>query len=58
MANKLSINTSKTKYIFFHEQTDWNYIPLKLPDSKYNYIILKRLTELKFLGVMIDENLN
>ena len=35
-----------------------NNIPLKLPDLKFNNIILKRVTELKFLGVMIDKNLN
>ena len=37
---------------------NWNIIPLKLPDLKFNNIILKRVTELKFLGVMIDKNLN
>ena len=35
-----------------------NNIPLKLPDLKFNNIILKRVTELKLLGVMIDKNLN
>ena len=29
-----------------------------MPDLKFNNIILKRVTELKFLGVMIDKNLN
>ena len=37
---------------------NWNIIPLKLPDLKFNNIILKRVTELKFLGVMIDKNVN
>ena len=37
---------------------NWNIIPLKLPDLKFNNIILKRVTELKLLGVMIDKNLN
>ena len=37
---------------------DRNNIPLELPDLKFNNIILKRVTELKFLSVMIDENLN
>ena len=35
-----------------------NNIPLKLPDLKFNNIILKRVTELKFLDVMIEKNLN
>ena len=33
-------------------------IPLKLPDVKFNNIILKRVAELKFPVVMITENLN
>ena len=33
-------------------------MPLKLPDLNFNNIILKRVTELKCLGVMIDKNLN
>ena len=41
-----------------HKQTNLNNIPLKLPDLKFNNIILKRVTELKLLGVMIDKNLN
>ena len=31
---------------------------MQLPDLKFNNIILKRVTELKFLDVMIDKNLN
>ena len=53
--NNLSINKSKTKYIFFHKQTDWNNISLKLRDLKFNNIIPNRVTELKFLGAMIDD---
>ena len=56
-ANWLSVNTSKTKYIFFINKHTPN-IPLKLPDLKFNNIILKIVTKLKFLGVIIDENLN
>ena len=37
---------------------NWNNTPLKLPYSKFNNIILKRVAELKFLGVMIDKNMN
>ena len=53
-----NITTTKTKYMFFHKQTDRNNVPLKLSDLKFNNIILKRVTELKFLGVMIGRNLN
>ena len=37
---------------------DWNQIPLKLPNSNFNNTMLKRVKELKFLGVMIDRHLN
>ena len=37
---------------------NWNNTPLKLPYSNFNNIILKRVAELKFLGVMIDKNMN
>ena len=46
-ANKLFINTSKK--IFFHKQTDRSNVPLKLLDLKFNNIILKIVTKLKFL---------
>ena len=35
-ANKLSLNTGKTKYIFFHKLCKVDYIPLKLPELKIN----------------------
>ena len=39
--NKLSIDTGEI--FFFHKQTDWNHIPLKLPNSKFNSAMLKRV---------------
>ena len=45
--NKLSIDTSKARYIYFHKQTDWNNIPLKLPYIKFNKIILKKSNRIK-----------
>ena len=33
-ANKHSLNTGKTKYIFFHKLCKADYIPLKYPDLK------------------------
>ena len=53
VTNKLSTQAKS-----IHKQTSLNNIPLKLPDLKFNDIILKRVTELKLLGVMIDKNLN
>ena len=34
IANKLSLNTKKTKYSFFHKNSVKGNIPLKLPDLK------------------------
>ena len=47
LANKLSLNVEKTKYMLFHKVTDQNNIPLKLP----------RENSLKFPGVILDEHL-
>ena len=56
--NKLSNDTGKTKYMSYHKQTDRENINLKIPELKFNNIILKRVTQLKFLVVMIDKSLN
>ena len=56
-ANKLSINSSKTKYVFFHKPCKADYIPLKLPDLKINNSTIEREYDIKFLGVILDENL-
>ena len=57
VTNKLSINANKANKQT-NKQTPWKNIPLKLPDLKFNNIILKRVTKLKFLDVMIGKNLN
>ena len=57
-ANKLSLNSNKTKYVFFHKPRKKKEIPLNLPILKINQTEIKREQSLKFLGVMVDENLN
>ena len=57
-ANKLSLNANKTKYVFFHKPRKKKKIPLNLPILKINETEIKREHALKFLGVMVDENLN
>ena len=47
-ANKLSLNIKKTNYTLFHKNSTKDDLPLKLPD----------LTSIKFLGVMLDENIS
>ena len=54
-ANKLSWNTSKTKYTYFHKLRRNDYIPLKLPALKINNTEIKREYCIKCLGVLLDE---
>ena len=55
--NKLSLNTDKTKYTFFHKLSKTDHIPLILPKLKINNEYIERETSIKFLGVILDENL-
>ena len=56
-ANKLSLNIDKTKYVLFHKAKSRDNLPLVLPDLRINNAKIKEENSLKFLGVMIDENL-
>ena len=56
-ANKLSLNTTKTKYSFFHSQAFQDRIPLQLPKLDINGVTIKREKVMKFLGVILDENM-
>ena len=56
-ANKLSLNTDKTKYVLFHKAKSKDNLPLVLPDLFINDVKIKSENSLKFLGVMTDENL-
>ena len=56
-ANKLSLNVDKTKYTSFHKLNQRDKIPLKLPNLNLNNSIIKRESAIKFLGIIIDENL-
>ena len=59
LANKLSLNAKKkkTKYVLFHKVTMCDSLPLQLPAMTLNNIEIKRENSVKFLGVIIDENL-
>ena len=56
-ANKLSLNTKKTEYTFFHKLSKKGKIPLLLPKLKINGILIRRSNQIKFLGIVIDENI-
>ena len=57
-ANKLSLNSEKTKYTLFHKSSAKDDIPLKLPILKISGKKIERETAIKFLGVMLDENIS
>ena len=56
-ANKLPLNTDKTKYALFHKAKVKDNLPLVLSDLYINNVKIKSENSLKFLGVVIDENL-
>ena len=57
-ANKLSLNSEKTKYTLFHKSSAKDNIPLKLPILKISGKKIEREAAIKFLGVMLDENIS
>ena len=56
-AKKFSLNESKTKFTLFHKSWDKDDLPLKLPILTINNFEIKRATSIKFLGIMVDENI-
>ena len=57
-SNKLSLNAKKTKYSFFHKPSKKDDIPLMLPKLTISNHVIERQEFIKFLGVLLDENLN
>ena len=55
--NKLSLNAKKTKFVLFCKPRQKKNVPLNLPILKIDQTEIKREQSLKFLGVIIDENL-
>ena len=55
--NKLSLNKDKTKYTLFHEAREKDNIPLKLSSLFINDRKIKRITSIKYLGVLIHKHL-
>ena len=48
----------KTKYSFFHKPSTKHDIPLMLPKLTISNHVIERQEFIKFLGVLLDENLN
>ena len=47
----------KTKNVLFHKVSMYDSLPSQLPTMTFNSIEIKRENSIKFLGVIIDENL-
>ena len=58
ISNKLSLNVKKNKYSFFHKSSKKDNIPLVLPKLNINSSEIARTESIKFLGVLLDENLS
>ena len=57
-SNKLSLNVKKTHYSLFHPAQKSDDLPLNLPMVKINETTIERERVIKFLGVLLDENLS
>ena len=57
IANKLSLNSRKTKFLLFYKQSARGSIPLSLHTITFNSIEIKCESFIKFLGVIIDESI-
>ena len=57
MGNELSLNNNKTKYTLFRKKSAQYDLPLKLLVLKIEDKNTKRKSAIKFLGVILDENI-
>ena len=57
-ANKLSLNVTKTNYTLFYKSSTKDKLQLKIPELKKSNSIIKRKSSVKFLGVMVNENIS
>ena len=56
-ANTLSLNIKENKYTCFHKNSVKDNTPLKLPESKIANRAIETTHAIKFLGVLLDENI-
>ena len=55
--NKLSLHAEKTKLLIFHHKRRPSLKKGEVPNIKINNMPIERVTQLKFIGVIIDSNL-
>ena len=57
ISNKLSLNVKKAKFSIFHKACRRDDLPLVLPKLFINNQVIKRQSSIKFLGILLGENL-
>ena len=57
-SSKFSLNAKKTKHSCFHKPSKKDDMPLMLPKLTISNQVIERQKFIKFLGVLVDENLN
>ena len=55
---QIHLNVGKTKYSLFHKPSRKDYLPLLLPRLLVKKYKVERVKSVKFLGVLLDENLS
>ena len=58
IANKLAINPTKTKYMIFHTPNMSHNLPHQTPQLLMRNTPLEKVTEVRFLGLIVDQNLS
>ena len=58
ISNKLSLNVKKPKFSIFHKASRRDHLPLVLPKLFINNQVIKRQSSIKFLVILLDENLS
>ena len=58
ISNKLSLNVKKMKFSIFHKASRRDDLPIVLPKLFMNNQVMKRQSSIKFLGVLLNENLS
>ena len=58
LTSKLSHNVTKAKYSFFHKTSKKDGKPLKLPRLQIDNYNIARIPTIKFLRVLLDQNLS
>ena len=58
ISKNLSLNSKKTKFLIFYKANRRDDLPLVLPKLFVNNQVIKRQSSIKFLGILLDENLS